>query len=1054
MKARYYILALAALVAGACQEEVDLREAEKNPIIIQAYQEGQDVPSRTAIQNGGTEVYWEAADEVKVFYNGVGSRFTSTNTEPVGVAQFTGYLTTVIGFNEGFSNDNPLWGLYPYRADATSDGASVTTTLPAAQTGRAGSFAKNTHITLGRSTSLSMGFYAVCGGVRFSVTQEGVQYVTFEGNNEEALAGRIKMAFADGVPEVQEITEPETVITLTAPGGGAFQTGQWYYISAIPGTLSGGFKMKFYKETEVAELSYSGAVTIKRGIFGSLANVDASLTYNPISVPKPEVVDMGLSVKWASFNLGASAPQEYGSYYAWGETLPKASYSWSNYSYGGFKQLVKYCPSDKTDYWGGAGSPDNKTVLDPEDDVAHVNLGGTWRMPTGQEWEELRDNSSVTQTSNYQGTGIAGWIVTSTKPGYTDRSLFFPAAGYWADNYYNDVGSGGYYWSSSLKTDNPNDAKCAYLLQGSLISVSYMRYSGRSVRPVCTGEPTPDDIIQFADPIAKYACVEMFDTGGDGELSYAEAAAATSLEGLFTNWNAVTCFDEIQYFTGVTSTEGVFTGLTKLTHITIPDWITTLGSFQNCTALDTVALPVALHYLTYYCFDGCSALKKVTLPTGIESIPYCCFRGCGALESLVIPTTVTSLGHYAFSGCTLLAGVELPSGLQTIGNYAFQNCQSITSLDFPATLTSIGQYAFNGCTALTSAMLGSNVTLGQYAYAGCSSLASVVLPENMTSIPNYCFWNCRALAAISWPEGLTTIGDYAFCGCRFEGANYTVSIPPTVTSIGEKSFEVRHLLIPSTSPVNIASDSFAYGYTFAYVPSNMVALYKMRTNWNVYVDHIKPIGDYPVELTLGGMVGEAVDLGLSVKWASWNIGASQPEEYGAYFAWGETEIKWEYNYLWTPYPSNYKWNLDGDFHTFTKYNTKSEYGIVDNKTALDIEDDAAHVNWGGTWRMPTKEELQELLDNCSIVWTTQNGVDGRLFTSNKVGYTSKSIFLPAAGIRENTGNDYYGHIGAYWSSSLDSKSPNYAYYLNSRSDKAYVTSLSRHPGKSIRPVCD
>ena len=161
MKARYYILALAALVAGACQEEVDLREAEKNPIIIQAYQEGQDVPSRTAVQNGGTEVYWEAADEVKVFYNGVGSRFTSTNTEPVGVAQFTGYLTTVIGFNEGFSNDNPLWGLYPYRADATSDGASVTTTLPAAQTGRAGSFAKNTHITLGRSTSLSMGFYAV-----------------------------------------------------------------------------------------------------------------------------------------------------------------------------------------------------------------------------------------------------------------------------------------------------------------------------------------------------------------------------------------------------------------------------------------------------------------------------------------------------------------------------------------------------------------------------------------------------------------------------------------------------------------------------------------------------------------------------------------------------------------------------------------------------------------------------------------------------------------------------------------------------------------------------
>ncbi|MBR3076094.1 MAG: hypothetical protein IKH11_10140, partial [Bacteroidales bacterium] len=117
---------------------------------------------------------------------------------------------------------------------------------------------------------------------------------------------------------------------------------------------------------------------------------------------------------------------------------------------------------------------------------------------------------------------------------------------------------------------------------------------------------------------------------------------------------------------------------------------------------------------------------------------------------------------------------------------------------------------------------------------------------------------------------------------------------------------------------------------------------------------------------------------------------------------------WKYAYDW----STYKW-CNGSFITQTKYNTNSSYGTVDNKTVLDPEDDAAHVNWGGSWRMPTAEESDELITKCTWTWTTQNGVNGRLVT----GPNGKSIFLPAAGLRYDTYLGSAGSNGYYWSSS-------------------------------------
>ena len=189
---------------------------------------------------------------------------------------------------------------------------------------------------------------------------------------------------------------------------------------------------------------------------------------------------------------------------------------------------------------------------------------------------------------------------------------------------------------------------------------------------------------------------------------------------------------------------------------------------------------------------------------------------------------------------------------------------------------------------------------------------------------------------------------------------------------------------------------------------------------------------------------EYVDLGLSVKWATCNVGADTREEYGDYFAWGETQPKSYY------YWGTYKY-CNGDKYSITKYCIDSDYGTVDNKTTLELTDDAARVNWGGKWRMPTRAEQDELRDtnNCTWTWITLNGVSGFKVTSKKNG---NSIFLPASGYRYyGDALDNAGIVGHYWSSSLSSSLEAYSLYFIS----SYVvwTYDSRYIGQSVRAVC-
>lgn len=189
---------------------------------------------------------------------------------------------------------------------------------------------------------------------------------------------------------------------------------------------------------------------------------------------------------------------------------------------------------------------------------------------------------------------------------------------------------------------------------------------------------------------------------------------------------------------------------------------------------------------------------------------------------------------------------------------------------------------------------------------------------------------------------------------------------------------------------------------------------------------------------------QLVDLGLSVKWSGWNLGASAPEEPGAMYAWGEVEEKEVYDL------STYKW-CKGTQNSLTKYCTDEAWGVNDGKTELDPEDDVARVKWGGKWRMPTNAEMDELLVKAKWIGTVYKGVNG----FKVVGPNGKAIFFPFAGDRYKKKLDLVNMGGVYWTSSIDPISP-YAtagmYILSGRTNRGI--GLLRYFGHSVRPVCD
>jgi hypothetical protein len=299
-------------------------------------------------------------------------------------------------------------------------------------------------------------------------------------------------------------------------------------------------------------------------------------------------------------------------------------------------------------------------------------------------------------------------------------------------------------------------------------------------------------------------------------------------------------------------------------------------------------------------------------------------------------------------------------------------------------------------------------------------------------------------------DGFCLVADNALLGLQIKGKDKINKI--VLTRLGTK--QIYTLICPT---VQLTSDQSTLFYIV--VPAGKweqgfsVDIYNHN---NILIEKFikrntaEFIAGKAMMMPVSEVTYEYVDLGLSVKWATCNVGAVTPEGLGEYFAFGEIVPQTNRQYLWKSYA-----HCKGSSNTLTKYNTNSSYGyngFVDNLTTLLPEDDAATVNWNSEWRIPTWNELLELKNNCTWVETIQNGVKGHKVTSKIDGYTDKFIFLPYSGIGTNNCLSQIGAEGDYACSEI--RNNNSPYYTKIIHIKGGIVewAYGRERGISIRPV--
>ena len=491
---------LAAFAVCSCQvEEINettpdstqevIREAKVFTAIID---DATTPETRTSLDAEGN-VLWKQGDQVSIFAGStINEQYQVTDASDGKTAASLNKVGDS-GFVAGTEIDNNV-AFYPYvstAAIAKSAGSYVISdiTLPATQTYAEGSFGNGAFpmaAVTGSIGDMNLKFKNVLGGLKLQLKgTASITSISITGNNNEVLCGATEVTVTNGdTPSINLTDASAKTVTLDCGAGVALdsETATPFIIALPPITMTGGFTV-IVTDTEgkQMEIKTTKSQTITRSTLLKMPEV----VYVGAAAIPDGCVDLGLSVYWASCNLGASKPTEYGGYYQWAGT--------KDVSDKRINLALNNCPyhigSDENSGWTkyntkwSYGTVDNKTVLESMDDAATVVLGGKWRMPTDEEWSELRNTSNCSWTWTTIN-GVNGYKVQSKKSGYTDNWIFLPAAGNRFDTYLRDVGSYGYYWSSSPYTNYPNNAWRVYFGSGGVERCGVYRYYGHSVRPV------------------------------------------------------------------------------------------------------------------------------------------------------------------------------------------------------------------------------------------------------------------------------------------------------------------------------------------------------------------------------------------------------------------------------------------------------------------------------------------------------------------------------------------------------------------------------------------
>ena len=773
----------------------------------------------------------------------------------------------------------------------------------------------------------------------------------------------------------------------TVTGAGTFFFGQSCTVTAMPN--EGYVFLHWTEDGEVVstDATYTFTVEGNRNLVAYFAQFIGDHAY----------VDLGLpsGIMWATTNLGANAPEDYGDYFAWGETQPKTNYDWSNYQHcnGSYNAITKYCNNS---YYGYNGYTDNLTTLLFEDDAATTNWGEDWRMPTVEEWSELYANTTRTEATL---NGVAGRRFTAAN----GNSIFLPYSGYRYESTLSNAGSNGYYWSSMLNSSKQSQARSfQFASSGSTTQYIVSRCPGLSVRAVLAEQtPTESYMVTATATPKTYGKVTNTQQGTTCTLT------ATPNEGyVFVNWTEdgeVVSTDATYTFT-VESNRNLVANFAPTGAIN--GKFSVSGSKQVYFSMGNLQYKASTNTWRFapyqYSYIGsANANMSSTYNDWIDLFGWgTSGYNHGAVCYQPWSTSINSDYYYAYGSANY--NLNDQTGQADWGYNAISNGGNIVNQW--RTLT---EFEWNYVLNTRSTDSGK-----RYAKAIVNGVNGVILlPDNWST--SYYSLNCtneigasfsnNVITSSQWNNSLQNHGAVFLpvAGYRYNGTEYVED--------GWAGYWT-------------ATHSNTGAYTLDFNDSNLVVrLYTRSAGESVRLvrDAQAPTHSY-------------VDLGLSsgILWATCNVGANAPEEYGDHFAWGETTPKTTFSW------SNYQ-HCNGDESTLTKYCKNSDYGYngyTDNLTTLLPEDDAATANWGSDWRMPTFDDFVELYFEIPYTWTTQNGVEGALFTSN-----GNSLFLP-------------GNICRYWLSDVFSNDPNKAEYFYCENDDFDESTSLRYNGYSVRPV--
>jgi len=468
---KYIVPAALLVISASCVKESG---ADTIPANTRKYSITIDQPTRTELSGSGStrSVSWSEGDAIK-YYTESGQ--ASAVSASVKIDGCNASVEVPRGRADEFIN--AVYGATQLKS-STSTENTMYVSSPVKNNQQYTSFAK-VHLCAAFSDDLEnpeLKFHNAAAVLKFTSTGT-IHKVVLYGNNNEVITGGsngdLKIAYADGAVTTTVASTGGTSVTVQTNGAESD-----FYIAVLPVTFAKGITVDCYDEILDLVVCQKTTATINTlSDSGTPRVINLGSVQDWTSNPQPIAVNLGLSVKWATMNVGATKPEEYGDYFAWGETELKDEYKWANYSYG----TAKNGPFSEYVLDANYGTVDHKTILSLEDDAAYAAWGDDWRMPSQEEFEELKKNCTWTWTTK---NGVKGYRVTSKVSGYTGNSIFLPANGMYNGSSLTSGGTEGNYWTASLSGDHAYHSISPYFGSSSVSIDNCYRYFGLGVRPV------------------------------------------------------------------------------------------------------------------------------------------------------------------------------------------------------------------------------------------------------------------------------------------------------------------------------------------------------------------------------------------------------------------------------------------------------------------------------------------------------------------------------------------------------------------------------------------